>query len=340
MGLRKYIDVEDEYTIARNEVIRSFRLTPSATDDELLRKIHFRRFKETVPAFCVSYLLNTFLTNNDVRFFNEFLWVSEDEEKRRVAFHHFTNQINESGFYSFCYEDDFKSCLALKSDIKKVSKNIFDNNTICLIGSPFHFIFAYKKLRKLGVAVDVVNVRYVSNKIQTHILNNILTSFAYRLIFGKKAYFQIDVEHKKELKDIVLPKKYDVGFHKLGFIISQSLINQFRKGLINDHWGALPLFKGRSTLEYSKLFGANLVATNHLIKPEIDSGAILCFTSLHPKKLKRDIYFGLTDRILRSTALLASDSILDIDNTQGKMFYEMHPWLVSYVESININDRS
>ncbi|MFT5735784.1 MAG: hypothetical protein ACI9SG_000115 [Maribacter sp.] len=327
---------EKDYISTKKTVIQKLGSKLSATDDDLLRKIHFRRAKQTLHVCFASYLHQTFLKTKDIRFFNEFLWLSENKEHNTMAMLDFKSQLDENGFYTFCYEDDLKASLKAEGEIKKVVKADFENNTLCLIGSPFHFVFAYKKLSSLGVRADVVNVRYNSSKLQNLILNNKITSFLYRLIFGKENYFEIDIRNKKELKAIKLPKKYDIGFHKLGFIIAQNLIDHFRKGLINDHWGALPLFKGRSTLEYSKLFGANLVVTNHLIKAEIDAGDILCFTPLNPKRLRRDIYIGLTDRIVRAMALLASDTILAVDNTKGKMFYEMHPCLLDYVKSTSV----
>ncbi|MFD0797132.1 hypothetical protein ACFQZJ_06650 [Maribacter chungangensis] len=323
-----------DHTSVKEQVIQKLGLKLSVTDEEILRKIHFKRAKQTLPTCCASYLHRTFLKTKDVRFFNEFLWVSENEENSRQAIRDFKSQLNEKGYYTYCYDTDLRTCLNIDAETKKVVKNDFGTHTLCLIGSPFHFVFAYKKLRNLGLRVDVINVKYNSGGLQDLLFNNPIMNLFYRLVFGRKNYFEIDIKNKKELKAITLPKNYDVGFHKLGFIIPQNLIDQFNKGLINDHWGALPLFKGRSTLEYSKLFGAKLVVTNHLIKAEIDSGDILCFTPLHPKRLKRDIYIGLTTRIVRAMALLASDSILPLDNTKGKLFYEMHPYLVDYVKRI------
>lgn len=320
---------------ARTKVVEHFGLDSSASDDFLLRKIHLGRAKKSMPFFCVSYLFEAFLSTNDVRFFNEFLWLSKEDDLHAEAIKHFKNQLGQNGFYTYCYDEDFRSCLTLKGDDKAITHKDFEKVNVCLIGSPFHFISAYGKLKKLGADIDVINVRYNQSKIQHLILNNAFTSLLYRLVFGKKNYFEIDIADKKELKHITLPKKYDIGFHKLGFIISKSLIDQFRKGLINDHWGALPLFKGRSTLEYSRLFGANLVVTNHLVSPAIDSGVILSFTPLNRKRIKRDIYLGLGDRIVHSLGLLASDRKMNLDNTKGKMFYEIHPWLLEYAKNIN-----
>jgi folate-dependent phosphoribosylglycinamide formyltransferase PurN len=324
-----------KHNIAKAKVLEYFQLNQLASDDLILRKIHLRRLKEEMPAFCKAYLLEVFINTHDVRFFNEYLWLNGKEGISKRASANFKNNIDENGHYKYCYHDELKFCLALKEDSVQLIKNNFENISVALIGSPFHFISAHKRLKRLGIQTDVVNVKYKQSKLRGLILENVLISRIYRLIFGRKNYFEINISNKQELKNIKLPRIYDIGFHKLGFIIPENLINQFSRGLINDHWGALPLFKGRSTLEYSRLFGANLVVTNHLVRPKIDSGSILCFTSLSPKGIKRDIYFGLGSRIVKSLNILAAGQIKKIDNEKGKMFYEMHPRLLDHVKKIS-----
>ncbi|OIQ27869.1 MAG: hypothetical protein BM564_10730, partial [Bacteroidetes bacterium MedPE-SWsnd-G2] len=158
---------------------------------------------------------------------------------------------------------------------------------------------------------------------------NRFISILYKIIFFND-YVEIDIPSKKDLKNFKLPKFYDVGFHKLSFIIGENVTKNFKEGLVNDHWGALPLFKGRSTLHYSKLFGAKKVITNHLIEEGIDSGKILMYSSL---KSKMDIYLGLKNRIFNSLNLLCQNKLLDVDNQKGYIFYEMHPWLIDKLKN-------
>lgn len=320
--------------IERTKVIEHFQLSSLASDDLLLRKIHLGRLRETLPDFCTTYLLETFLATKDVRFFNEYLWLIGSGEISERASDFFYNNLDDSGHYTYCYDKNLKYCLSLDSDLVQVRKEDFNGKSVALIGSPFHFFYAFKALKRLGVCVDVLNIKYHPNKILKPILNNFLVSLGYRWYFGRANYFEINIANKRCLNNIRTPKTYDIGFHKLGFIIHQNLIDQFSVGLINDHWGGLPLFKGRSTLEYSKLFGANLIVTNHLISPKIDSGSILCYTLLSDNRLKRDIYLGIGKRIVKSLSLLASGSIKPVDNSIGKMFYEMHPWLMAHVVKI------
>ena len=89
----------------------------------------------------------------------------------------------------------------------------------------------------------------------------------------------------------------------------------------------MPFLKGRSTLLYSKLLGVEPVITNHLIDKNIDSGKILCYTSLKKRNQKFNIIFGLYKRIYNSVLLLSSNKFIEINNKDGLIFYEMHPYL-------------
>ena len=316
------------------KVANYFNLKDNPNDDLLLKKIHLRRLRFEVPNFLSEYLIETFLKTKDVRFFNEFLWLNDKEQiDHSSAITFFSEQVNREGVYNFCYDDSLKNSLKINGDENSIVDASVLEKSICLIGTPFHFMSAFLKFKKLKKKVDIVNVKYHQSKKIGFILNNKIMSVFYKLFFGSKNYFEIKITDKKQLKTIQLPKKYDVGFHKLSFIISDSLIQQFRLGLINDHWGALPLFKGRSTLAYSKLFGANLIITNHLVKKEIDAGEIIMYSAIDPKAEKKAIYLGLGDRIVKSIFLILSDKTKkDIDNSKGKIFYEMHPWLLGHLK--------
>ena len=160
------------------------------------------------------------------------------------------------------------------------------------------------------------------------IFNNL--SPLYKVIFGS-SYHKIDVNNKSQLSKIKISKKYDIGFHKLSFIIKENIISCFSKGLINDHWGALPFIKGRSSLLYSKLLGISPVITTHLISKCIDSGKIINYYPLKSKFLKLQIILGLSNRIFDSLNLLSQMKFRKIDNKMGYVFYEMHPWLISKI---------
>ena len=301
--------------------------------DVSLKKIHFKRLKKGEISIIESkFLYEQYLKTNDVRFFNELLWL-ENCEFTQLSMKHFYQNLDDQNKHIYYYSNELKPCLEIKSENLLVHESDFANKEICLIGLPFHFLLAFKKLRKLKADVEIVNVVYHPSPNTRFLLNNKVIKSFYKLYFGKKRYKEIQIKNKSQLKEINLGKHYDIGFHKLSFIISDNLIKQFREGLINDHWGALPLFKGRSTLDYSRLFGANLIITNHLINKEIDSGPIILYSKIERKKILTSIYYDLGDRILKSIALLSKKKFKDIDNTKGVLFYEMHPFLKNHIKA-------
>ena len=301
--------------------------------DVSLKKIHFKRLKKGIISIVESkFLYEQYFKTNDVRFFNELLWL-ENCEFTQLSMKHFYQNLDDQNKHIYYYSSELKPCLEIESENLLVKESDFANKEICLIGLPFHFLLAFKKLRKLKADVEIVNVVYHPSPNTRFLLNNKVIKSFYKLYFGKNRYKEIQIKNKSQLKEINLGKNYDIGFHKLSFIISDNLIKQFKEGLINDHWGALPLFKGRSTLDYSRLFGAELIITNHLIRKEIDAGPILLYSKIDCKKIKKSIYYNLGNRIVESISLLNKNKFKEIDNLKGEIFYEMHPFLKKHIKT-------
>lgn len=299
----------------------------------LLRKIHFKRLKkENITNEECDFLHDQYIKNNDVRYFNELLWL-DNKNKKKAIIKHFNKNLDEKKRHKYFYTEKLKSCLKIISNDSIANESDFNGKKICLIGLPFHFIIAFRKLRILKADVEIVNIAYHPSSKMKLLVNNKMSKAFYKLYFGKSRYSEITIKNKAELKDIKLTKVYDIGFHKLSFIISDNLINQFKQGLINDHWGALPLFKGRSTLDYSKLFGAELIISNHLIHKEIDAGPILLYSKIDRNNIKKSIYYDFADRVVKSIVLLSKNKFKDIDNLKGELFYEMHPFLKKHIKT-------
>jgi hypothetical protein len=293
----------------------------------VLKKIHLKRLKSNLPDYVVAYCAAKYMESNDVRFFNELLWLVDgniDSIKETI------NKF-ESNFENSKYNHDFSErIIDSKSFINNpaIDKSVLKSTSIALIGNPIHFIIPFYYFLAKGKKVDVINVKYHPSLKLHKILNSPLINFFFKLIFSG-AFKQVSINYKEDLMSFKLSKQYDVGFHKLSFIIRDNIISSFNKGLINDHWALLPLLKGKSTLLYSKLFGVEPIITNHLIDKGIDSGKIICFTSLKNKNQKLNIVFGLYKRIYQSILLLSSNTFKAIDNKQGIIFYEMHPWIIN-----------
>lgn len=296
----------------------------------VLKKIHLKRLNSILPDYVVAFCADKYMESNDVRFFNELLWLVDgniDSIKQTI-------KKFESNFENSKYKHDFiEGIIDSKSFMNNpaIDKSILKSTTVALIGNPIHFIIPFYYFLTKVKKVDVINVKYHPSAKLHRILNSPLINLFFKLIF-MGSYKQVSINNKDDLKIFKLPKQYDVGFHKLSFIIRDNIISSFNKGLINDHWGMLPFLKGRSTLLYSKFFGIEPVITNHLIDKDIDSGKIICFTSLKNKNQKLNIVFGLYKRIYQSILLLSSNTFKAIDNKQGTIFYEMHPWIINKME--------
>lgn len=317
--------------MSKEKVLNYFDLNVNTDDDLLLKKIHLTRLKKKLPFFFISFLSDKFQKNNDIRYFNELLWIvnGNSELIKKSVERFYSNYKNK--IYNQYLNPDLFTYKNNKISVK-LEKNVLLKNDIALVGNPFHFILPFFYFLLHGKRVDIINVMYHPNSFFDKILNSKLSYFIFKFLFGKN-YIEIPVKDYSGLKSISLPKKYDVGFHKLSFIIKENLISSFRKGLINDHWGYLPYLKGRSSLLYSKLLGIKPLITNHIVDREIDSGKIIMYTPLNIYFIKIQIIFGLYFRIFKSVSLLCSNHLKDIDNKKGLIFYEMHPWLVKKIKN-------
>ena len=132
-----------------------------------------------------------------------------------------------------------------------------------------------------------------------------------------------------------------VGFHKLGFIIRNNILKQFSKGLLNDHWAILPFLRGRSTIEFSILFGFDVGCTIHLVTDKIDEGAII---SIHTyktdnissiKQVRKKIRSDLTNRVVKAINKYTLSGYKTIENNpnKGLTYFNMHSILIKYIES-------
>tara|TARA_B100001093_G_scaffold490155_1_gene528954 strand:+ start:2657 stop:3604 length:948 start_codon:yes stop_codon:yes gene_type:complete len=291
----------------------------------VLKKIHLKRLKSNLPDYIIAFCASKFMESNDVRFFNELLWLVDGNiELIEQSIKKFESNFENSKYKHVFNEVKIDKELYINNPL--IDKSILKATSVALIGNPFHFIIPFYYFLAKGKKVDVINLKYHPNKVLNKVLNSSLINCLFKIIFGS-SYETISISSKANLRSFKLPKRYDVGFHKLSFIIRDNIISCFNKGLINDHWGLLPFLKGRSTLLYSKLLGVDPVITNHLIDQNIDSGRILCYTSLKKRNQKFNIIFGLYKRIYNSVLLLSSNKFIEIDNKDGLIFYEMHPYL-------------
>ena len=289
----------------------------------LLKKIHLSRSNMTFPKNIIEEIETIYLETNDIRFFNELIWLCKGDISM------IPKSINKFNFHfrNGLYMHNFKFTEYKYENIRPKSI-VFNEDKIALIGNPLFFLIPFFKLLKLGVRPDVIHVKYHPNKYLKILLDIFYPIF--KIIFGN-SYSTIEIENESDLSCFSIQKKYDIGFHKLPFIIKRNVLSSFKKGLINDHWGALPFLKGRSTIFYSKLLGIPLTITNHIIDEDIDSGHILNYYKLKSKFIGLQIKLGFSTRLIESLYLLSKLKFKKINNKEGLVFYEAHPWLIKKI---------
>lgn len=140
--------------------------------------------------------------------------------------------------------------------------------------------------------------------------------------------------------EIIASYRPDVLVQKVGFILKDNILKSARLGVINDHIGELPFFRGRSVTEWTILHGKPPASTVHLIDRGVDTGAVL---KVFPENLS-----GFTDFKTAKSHLFtkADDKIAEvIDHWEeltpqsqpekaGKQFFAIHPLLFDYAEGL------
>lgn len=139
------------------------------------------------------------------------------------------------------------------------------------------FASIIKELRKEGHQVEQFFLPYHPNKQISRLLKIKIFVKLISILKGNfYPYKTLDYDHKDEQIGKELKKgNFDIGFHKLNFIIRENIFGSFRLGLLNDHWGYLPLLRGKSTIAYSLLLDVPVISTVHFINQGIDSGPIV-----------------------------------------------------------------
>ena len=171
----------------------------------LLKKIHLSRSKMTFPKNIIEEIETIYLETNDIRFFNELIWLCKGDISM------IPKSINKFNFHfrNGLYMHNFKFTEYKYENIRPKSI-VFNENKIALIGNPLFFLIPFFKLLKLGVRPDVIHVKYHPNKYLKILLDIFFSIF--KIIFGN-SYYTIDIENKSDLKYFSIQKKYDIGFH-------------------------------------------------------------------------------------------------------------------------------
>jgi len=318
--------------------------------EELLFKIHYKR-KKTLTVLQRSAILKFlsvgYMSTNDIRYFNEFLWFYQEKDNdkslKAKCIQVFNANLNKNGCHHLPYQLDQHLPDKIINSLNEPVYHDVVPLRICLIGFPPFFGKIMKKLKKEGHHVEQFFLPYHPN----HRINQLLKfRFPVKLlsVFSGNfyAYRTLDFHYKDErISQVLKAGNFDIGFHKLNFIIKENIFNAFKKGLLNDHWGYLPLLRGKSTIAYSLLLNIPVVPTIHFIDKGIDSGSVAGYFPCNYSKAKtvkevRGILRKkMPERAVAAIKLTGSAGFVAKDNIKekGLTFYEIHPWLNDHIAS-------
>lgn len=123
----------------------------------------------------------------------------------------------------------------------------------------------------------------------------------------------------------------DVGLHALGVIYRADIIGACRLGILNAHIGKLPLFRGRSVMEWSLMHGQQTGVTVFFLDEGIDTGqrivlfepiAVTNFAGID--EAKRHLFSQDARLYRKAIDLITQERGFEVnDLAKGVRFYEM-----------------
>ena len=324
--------------------------------DRLLLRLHYKRtaiLDDRVRNKILRFVTIGYLNSDDVRYFNEFLWFSPRGTPKyfEVNKYHFRNCVGETCRHSFPLAAVDEVCEWINSHTAACIAigNCQYPMKVATLGP--HPLFR-KFCRNLGIEFgDVLRFHFPRSTTGLRKLLIGTTPTAkvlQKLFYSGKNFHDVESDPKDpHVLDELQQYEPDLAVHRLGFIIRKNLIAAFRIGILNDHWGALPFVRGRSTPEFSLLFGFPSVSTVHLVDSGVDTGPIVNY---YPVNIKRGASIkGIKRRLSRTKENRYVDAVRLIAQTQpnelaerlvlnehhaGLQYFTMHPILSEYVERV------
>ena len=260
-----------------------------------LSKMHRERQNGTVQDVMIEECYLAYRETLDIRFYNEYLWMTVPDVYRGSLFN-----------YQFIGCSKFPEHTNMKLESRIIKRDFLRPN-LFIAESLFHLIQCYLMLDK-----NLGKIRFIYITNQLSLLDKVMLI----VLKGVEVYKWEEFMEGSE--------KFAIGFHKLRKILPQAFIDKFSMGVINDHWGELPYFRGRSTRKWHELFDRELVITTHLVTKGIDRGDIIG-KYRYPILREVAIHLLLWKRVADSIRILSEGIVTHNDKNLGKDFYEMHP---------------
>ncbi len=300
--------------------------------------------------YMVEFLSYCYLLTSDVRFFNELLWQcsvvgTATEKYVSTANSHFYDSVSGDGFHKVpqtSREFVIRTIAETRRRVPELNPAHMKGVRVALLGRPTLFPNLYRRLNNSGCFVRCLMIQHHSNPfVSLALRNRFLYTLIAKTIKNTPPFARVRMD-EAAIKTLIKNQEFDIGFQKLGFIINKELIEAFRVGIINDHWGALPFVRGRSSVEYSLLFGFPIVATTHLVTSDIDCGEIIsCFDYSREiagirkiSRIRKMVRSAWESRAYTSIALLSQGRKILQENSValGRTYYLIHPALTDFIE--------
>jgi folate-dependent phosphoribosylglycinamide formyltransferase PurN len=147
------------------------------------------------------------------------------------------------------------------------------------------------------------------------------------ILKNKTVYFIKDI-NSAELYILLKEKKYDFGILGYVDIISQPIIDCFKRYILNAHPAPLPECRGAGELIFTFYYNLIPAVSIHIVTAKIDAGNILRKEEL--KLSKKDTYYSIRAKLTILRCVLMSKLIKDIiDNKPIKSVEnngKLHQW--------------
>ncbi len=327
---------------------KKFLVSPEQFED-LLFRVHYKRKKPLTVSErsnVLNFLFIGYSLTGDIRYFNEFLWFYKENEVDKpmmdVCIEMFNTHLDAKGQHKMIDRLRNHPADLEGYDLSKIEYRSTSPLRICLIGFPPFFGNMIRQLKKEGHYVEQFFLPYHPNKHINRFLKFGLPVKALSLFAGNSYYYRtLKFDQRDErIGKILREGNFDIGFHKLNFIIRENIFGAFRLGLLNDHWGYLPMLRGKSTIAWSVLLNVPVTPTIHFINQGIDAGPIVGYYPCNyqgartVKEIREILRKKMPQRAVAAIKYAAS-SFISKENTKeaGVTFYEIHPWLNEHIAS-------
>jgi hypothetical protein len=330
--------------------------------DKILLAIHFHQNENlsiSNQKKIIEFLTIAYYHTGDIRYFNECLFFLDNRfsDYHALCLDKFHSSLENSTYHISPRSSRIEACEILNkySKYKVVdSDKKYSIRKIGLFGHPKGFKFLGEKLIDLGYDCHNIHLPKFNSKSSMAYKRRFLTRFAFsnRILYylfkiiDKYRFGSCIITEKSNsliLGDEVSKFNFDIALHRLYGIIRSNLYENSGLGILNDHVGFLPFFRGWSTIEYAILLGFPLASTVHFVDKGVDTGKIIkVFPFVFDNECNslNDIVDKIckqnSSRILEVLETL-SNSNIDFfvnDINKGHQFFRMHDSLNLYVEKI------